>query len=81
MLPNHILIACGDADVLYEDCQKMVEKIHQQGSAEQKRNTELFSIPDESHEFNNFPTHPHSYEWRDKLYDSAIAKIKAAWTN
>ncbi|WFD43936.1 hypothetical protein MPSI1_002601 [Malassezia psittaci] len=81
MLPKHILIACGEADVIYDDSRKMAEKIKREGSAEQKRNLEFMSIPEEAHEFNNFPTHAHSYEWRDKLYDAAIAMIKASWAN
>ncbi|WFC96120.1 hypothetical protein MBRA1_002776 [Malassezia brasiliensis] len=77
--PEHILLACGDADTLYDDGKVLIEKIHREGSEGQKRNTEFLSIPDEAHEFNNFPQSPHSVEWRDKLYDAAIAKLQAAW--
>lgn len=78
-LPEHVLVACGDADSLYPDGRAMVEKIQREGSMGQKKNTEFFTIPDESHEFNNFPESQHSFEWRDKLYDAAMAKLQAAW--
>lgn len=77
--PEHILLACGDADTLYGDGKVLIEKIHREGSEGQKKNTEFLSIPDEAHEFNNFPQSPHSVEWRDKLYEAAIAKLQAAW--
>lgn len=78
-LPEHVLVACGDADTLYEDGRKMVEKIHREGSAGQKQHTAFLSIPNEAHEFNNFPSPPNSFEWRDKLYDAAVATLRASW--
>ena len=75
-LPNHILLACGDGDTLYNDSRQFYDKIQRQGSAVQKRGTDFMSIPDQSHEFNNMPRTPATIAWRDKLYDAAIAHIE-----
>ena len=80
-LPNHILLACGDADTLYHDSRMLYEKIQREGSVAQKRGTEFLTIPNESHEFNNMPKTPETIAWRDKLYDAAIAMIQAAWSD
>ncbi|WFD35305.1 hypothetical protein MCUN1_002156 [Malassezia cuniculi] len=77
-LPDHVLVACGDADTLHADGDRFVEKVHAHGTAAQRANTRFLSIPDEAHEFNNFPVHPNSIEWRDRLYNAAVETLSAA---
>lgn len=75
-LPDNVLVACGDADTLYVDGKRMVEKIHSQGSDAQRTHTRFLSIPGEAHEFNNFPIVQESAEWRDRLYDAAVECLR-----
>lgn len=78
--PAYMLLACGDADTLYGDSVEFCDKIQKQGSPEQRAHTKLLTVPDEAHEFNLFPKTEHSRIWRDKVYEAAIAMIRASWT-
>lgn len=74
--PKHVLIACGDADTLFEGCQRLADKLRSNGSQTHK----LLRITGEAHEFNNFAEAPESFEWRDKFEAEAINLIRAART-
>lgn len=78
--PKHVLLVCGEADTLYKGCRDFMVKItgSEDGTNESMTRT-FISIPNEAHEFNNFASVRESVEWRDKVEDSAIQMIRAAW--
>lgn len=79
--PKHVLIACGSADSLFESCRQMLDHLHD-GVDEELRTTRSFlSIPQEAHEFNNFPDASASVEWRDEMEEAAKALIRASWSS
>ena len=80
LLPDHVLLACGDADTLVHDSEDMMGRIHANGTDNQRRFSSFMSIPNEAHALNNFPNASESYEWRDKLYANAMSVIRASWS-
>ncbi|WFD31740.1 hypothetical protein MSPP1_002779 [Malassezia sp. CBS 17886] len=76
--PEHVLIACGDADTLFYDGEKMIEKIQRDGQGDHKTHAKFVSVPSEAHEFNLLPRSPESLHWRDRVYDAGIATLRAA---
>lgn len=77
--PKHVFIACGDADSLYPNACKMLDKLHHHVGSELRSTRKMISIPQEAHEFNNFPEVDISYEWRHKVEDTAMGMIRASW--
>jgi len=78
-LPDHILFACGDADVLFLDSQRFFDKIQREGTEAQRVNTSLMILKNEAHEFNNQPMRKSTLEKRDAMYSAAVDKIRASW--
>lgn len=79
--PKHVLIACGSADSLFESGRQMLDHLHN-GVEDELRTTRSFlSIPQEAHEFNNFPDASASIEWRDEMEEAAKALIRASWSS
>ncbi|PKI83911.1 hypothetical protein MVES1_002113 [Malassezia vespertilionis] len=76
--PENILVACGDADTLYNDSKLFYKKVQAEGSPAQRTNIEFLTVPNEAHEFNNFPDTPETDNARVQLYSAAIQKIRAA---
>ena len=77
-LPDHVLVACGDGDTLHVDGDIFVQKVHDEGTPAQRANSRFLSVPDEAHEFNNFPITPESAAWRDRVYSAAVETLQAA---
>ncbi|PKI83909.1 hypothetical protein MVES1_002115 [Malassezia vespertilionis] len=78
--PNHMLIVCGRADVMFLDSQDFYNKIQAEGSAEQRLCSRFIGVPGEAHAFDEQPNCPESIKWRDTTYEAAIETIRAAWT-
>ncbi|WFD31741.1 hypothetical protein MSPP1_002780 [Malassezia sp. CBS 17886] len=76
--PEHVLIACGDADVLWNDGRLMIEKVQREGMGDHKTHARFLSVKDEAHEFNTFPATPETIAARDDVYGQGIAVLRAA---
>lgn len=79
--PKHVLIACGSADSLFDTSRQMLDHLHEDVDDELRKTRSFLSIPQEAHEFNNFPEASASIEWRDEMEEAAKAMIRASWSS
>ncbi|WFD20120.1 hypothetical protein MCAP1_002364 [Malassezia caprae] len=79
--PKHVLIACGSADSLFETGRQMLDHLHDNVGDELRATRSFMSIPQEAHEFNNFPKASATIEWRNEMEEAAKALIRASWSS